>query len=478
MVARLCFGPIPRMKISEPDEWPGLTPKQREANKLLAGPQRHTLLVGGARSGKTFVALRRIMARGLRAPGSRHGVLRLHNNAVRASIWLDTLPKVARLCFPAAELIDHVRDGYVEVRPGPFEIWVGGLDDKEKVDKILGQEFSTLFLNEISQIPYASVLTARSRLAQKVSVPGRSGALLPIRAFYDLNPVGKRHWSYREFIEHTDPESRRPLGNPENFRHLFMPPTSNIDNLPDGTLAELDSLPARQRKRFFLGEYSDDIEGALWTFESLDRARCQLSEVPTTLREVVVAVDPSGTSGDEEKRSDDIGIVVAGRSDDGMAYVLADRTCNLPPEGWGRVVATAYHEFKADRVIAETNFGGDMVRSTIHATDRNIPYRPVSASRGKAVRAEPVSALYGHQHNGEWIKDRVRHAGEFLKLEGELLDFSAAGYVGMRSPNRADAAIWALTDLMLTEMESAGIFEVYRQRSEALRAKAEKRAAL
>ena len=129
---------------------------------------------------------------------------------------------------------------------------------------------------------------------------------------------------------------------------------------------------------------------------------------------------------------------MAGRGDDGNAYVLADRTCDLPPEGWSRVVATAYYAFKADHVVGEANFGGDMVRATIHSTDRQIPYRPVMASRGKAVRAEPVSALYGHlEHDGKWVNDKVRHAGQFYELESELLDFSTAGYVGMRSPNRA-----------------------------------------
>jgi phage terminase large subunit-like protein len=150
---------------------------------------------------------------------------------------------------------------------------------------------------------------------------------------------------------------------------------------------------------------------------------------------------------------------------------LADRTCNLPPEGWGRVAVTAFHEFKADRIVGEKNFGGDMVRATIHAVDPNIPFKAVEASRGKAVRAEPVSALYGHEQNGQWIKDRVRHVGEFLKLEGELLDFSTAGYMGLRSPNRADALVWALTDLMLNPMKGWGGFEAARMRVEELQAK-------
>ena len=168
---------------------------------------------------------------------------------------------------------------------------------------------------------------------------------------------------------------------------MFVPPASNIANLPEGTVEELSRLPPRQRKRFFLGEYSEEIEGALWTFEALDRARIDRSEVPKTLRQVCVAVDPSGTSGDEDKRSDDVGIIVVGRGDDGIAYVLADRTCNLPPEGWARVVATAYHEFNADHVIGERNFGGDMVRAVITQSRDRSP--TVKSWRAAARRSEP-----------------------------------------------------------------------------------------
>ncbi len=467
MAARSSGSPTPRTTHSD---WKGLTDKQREANRLLGGDQRHTLLVGGASSGKTFTIVRRIMTRGFRAPGSRHAILRFRGNAARATIWLDTLPTVAAMCFPHAELVDHRQDSYVEVfsHAGAFQIWIGGLDEKERVDKILGQRHCTIFLNEVSQISYASALTARTRLGQLVPLADGTG-YLPIRGYYDLNPTGKRHWSNLEFIEHVDPTTRRPLENPENFRHLFVPPGSNVRNLPEGAVEELSRLPPRQRKRFYDGVYSEDVEGALWTFESLDRARIEAEDVPATLRQVVVAIDPSGTSGDEEKRSDSVGIVVAGKADDGKAYVLADLTCDLPPEGWARVAVRAYHEYKADRIVGEANFGGDLVRAVIHSTDRNVSYQPVTASRGKAVRAEAVSVLYGHiDSHGNWLDDRVRHAGKFYELEAELLDFSVAGYVGMRSPNRADALVWALTQLLVEPMKSEGIYLLYQQQSAAL----------
>ncbi len=432
-----------------------LTPKQLELNHLLAGPQRHTMLVGGSRSGKTFLLVRAIMMRALKVPGSRHAIVRYRFNAVRASVWLDTLPKVARLCFPFIELTDKRQDGYV-LLPNGSEIWLGGLEDKERVEKILGQEYSSILFNECSQIPYSSVLIARTRLAQNVG--------LALRGYYDLNPVGTGHWTNRLFIQHRDPLTLAPVDG-SVYGYAFINPEDNRDNLSPETLDEYRSLPDRQRRRFYEGLYQAEIDGALWTLETIEHARCTIDDVPPTLQRVVVAVDPSGTAGDEDSRSDHVGILVVGLSNDGIAYVLADLTCNLAPEGWARVAVNAFHQYKADRIVAEANYGGDMVRAVLHTIDQNVPCHLVSASRGKAVRAEPISALYGFERDGKWEKDQVRHAGEFRALEDQMLNFSTAGYLGSRSPDRCDALVWALTDLMVEPMKGWGFYELMRQRS-------------
>ncbi len=440
-----------------------LTSRQRELNHLLRGPQRHSLIYGGSRSGKTFLFVRAILIRALRAPGSRHAMLRLRGNAARASLWLDTLPKVRRLCFPDVPLRDHRADGYISL-PNGSEIWIGGLDDKDRVEKILGMEFSSIYLNECSQIPYSSVLTVMTRLAQ--TLPG-----LKQRSYWDLNPTGTRHYTSLLFVQHRDPISLRPLTDPDQYQFSFANPTDNLENLSAEYIASLENLPERQRRRFFSGEYQSEVEGALWTVENIEHARCTQDDVPADLRRVVVAIDPSGTAGDEDTRSDSVGIIVAGLSMDGIAYILADRTCNLPPEGWARVAVNAYHEFKADRIVAEKNYGGDMVRAVLHTADQNVYVELVDASRGKAVRAEPVSALYGFQRDGQWEKDRVRHVGEFHELEDQMLNFSTAGYLGDRSPDRADALVWALTDLLVQPMPNYGIFELTRRQAEAFEAK-------
>lgn len=193
----------------------------------------------------------------------------------------------------------------------------------------------------------------------------------------------------------------------------------------------------RLGRQELFAEILDDLPGALWQREWFDSYR--ISQAPEMQR-IVVAVDPSGTAGASDE-GDSIGIVVAGKGIDGRAYVLADRTCKLSPDGWARRVVAAYHEFGADRIVAERNFGGAMVESLIRTVDRRVSYKEVTASRGKAVRAEPVAALYE--------QGRVSHVGAMPELEDQMALMGPDGFVGEGSPDRLDAAVWALTDLML-----------------------------
>ena len=425
-----------------------LTAKQVEANRLLAGPQRHTLLVGGSRSGKTFIGVRAMCTRAIKASESRHAIFRLRFNALRASVWLDTLPKVMRLCYPGVPYKNNRQDGNVSF-PNGSEIWFGGLDDKERVEKILGMEFATIYYNECSQIPRASVLTGLTRLAQKIEG-------LRNRAYYDLNPTGTGHWTHRQFIEKVDPDTRQALKNPDNYQHIFMNPVDNRANVDADYIELLESLPERQRRRFLEGMYVSEIDGALWTLEELEKHRRDKDDVPL-MRRVVVAVDPSGSKGEEDTRSDEIGIVVAGLGVDDRVYVLADYSGRYSPEQWGAKAVYAWQTHGADRIIGEKNFGGDMVRAIVHAANRNAPYKEVTASRGKVVRAEPVSALYE--------QGRVSHVGRFAPLEDQLTNFSTSGYLGDKSPDRADALVWAITELVPIQ-STTGILDFYRSLAE------------
>lgn len=434
-----------------------LTPRQEQAQKLLR-LQRHTLLVGGSRSGKTTLLVHEIAGRALRFNNSRHAILRLHANAARGAVALDTLPKVFRLSFPNEPLTRHRTEGYFSLENGS-EIWIGGLDDQERVEKILGKEYATIFLNECSQIPYSSVLVALTRLAQVVDG-------LRQAAYYDLNPTSKGHWTNLLFGEKLDPVSRQPLADPEDYARMFLNPGDNAANLTEAYLKSLENLPERQRKRFFEGIYIDASDAALFGYERIARARVTEFALERCLR-VVVAVDPSGAAGSDDECADEIGIIVAARGDDGHAYVLADRSLRDAPAVWGRAAARAYQEFRADHIIAEENFGGEMVRFVIRAADANAPVRVISASRGKIQRAEPISTLYE--------RGIVHHVGRFAVLEDQLCAFTTQGYRGEGSPDRADALVWALTDLMLEHADGWGIFEHYRR--EAAAAKPEQRSA-
>lgn len=197
------------------------------------------------------------------------------------------------------------------------------------------------------------------------------------------------------------------------------------------------------------GEILDDFPGALWTRAMIDAAKADVT-LPTMQR-VVVAVDPSGTSGEDE--GDSIGIVVAGKGVDGLAYVLADRTCKLSPDGWGRRAVQAYREFEADRIVAERNFGGAMVHHVIRTVDKTVPYREVTASRGKVLRAEPIAALYE--------QGRVRHVAGLTELEDQMCALTSEGYLGDGSPDRADALVWAITELMVKADAPTPIFGTY-----------------
>ena len=415
-----------------------LTPRQAEAQAILAGPARHLMLFGGSRSGKTFLLVRNVVMRALKAPHSRHLIARFRFNALRASIVEDTLPKVMRTAFPGLTGKTD-REAWFMRLPNAAEIWFAGLDDKERTEKILGMEFATIYLNECSQISYDARNTVVTRLAQQVeqSVGGMAPTALKPRAYYDENPPSKAHWTFRLFVEKVDPETRQALRDPENHQAFKINPHDNAANIASDYLETLGAMPARFQKRFLRGEFGDATPGALFAEEHFDRWRVD-GEPPTMVR-IVVAVDPSGSGDVDNADNDAIGIVVAGLGIDGNGYILEDCTVKAGPATWGAVATAAYDRHGADAVVGEVNYGGAMVGATIQAARPRTPFRTVTATRGKHVRAEPFSALYE--------TGKVRHAGRFVQLEDELTGFTTNGYLGSGSPNRADAAIWALAEL-------------------------------
>ena len=399
------------------------------------------MLEGGSGSAKTFLHCRNIVVRALKAPGSRHGIFRFRFNHVVSSIGRETMPDVLAKAFPGLEVkVD--RSDWIYTFPNGSEIYLGGLDDKERAEKILGKGLATALLNECSQISWDSRNMVVTRMRQKVAdtVSGRD---LPVRLFYDQNPPNKGHWTYKLFHRKVDPDTGKPIANPEHYAFFKMNPQDNEANLSSDYLRTLQNMPARYRKRFWEGEYGDDNPNALFSDASIDKWRVMDGTIPEMVR-IVVAVDPSGAGDENNADNDAIGIVAAGLGTDGNAYVLEDNTVKAGPSTWGAMANSTYDRLMASLIVGEKNYGGEMVRFTIQATAHKMGMRPppfqfVNATRGKTVRAEPIAALYE--------QGKVRHVGFHRDLEDELSAMSTNGYTGQGSPNRADALVWAITAL-------------------------------
>ena len=214
---------------------------------------------------------------------------------------------------------------------------------------------------------------------------------------------------------------------------------STYDNrafLADGFLRQIERRyeGSRTGRQEIFAEILDEAEGALWRRDWIEDART--AHAPDLAR-ALVSIDPAVTSG---PRSAETGIVVAGCDSRGHAYVLADGSGRMSPDGWARRAISLFHQHRADRIVAEVNNGGDLVRHTLNVAsgDSRVPFKQVSASRGKYARAEPVAALYE--------RGRVHHVGTFPQLEDQMCAWEPESGA---SPDRTDALVWAITELLI-----------------------------
>lgn len=229
----------------------------------------------------------------------------------------------------------------------------------------------------------------------------------------------------------------------------------NAANLSKRALAKLQRKYAGTRlgRQELEGEILEDTPGALWSLALIDRAR--VSSLPARMLRLVVAIDPNTTSGPD---SDEAGIIAAGLGSDGHGYVLDDVSVQDGPAVWSKVAVQTFKDQEADMVVAESNNGGEMVGMTIQAVDSRVPVKLVHASRGKRTRAEPIAMLYQ--------QGRVHHLGVFEKLEDEMTTWVPG--VDKESPNRVDALVWALTELMTEPFVPDGDDAQAAQNAEAM----------
>jgi phage terminase large subunit-like protein len=225
----------------------------------------------------------------------------------------------------------------------------------------------------------------------------------------------------------------------------------NSDNLADTYLqAVRDAYEGtRLGRQELYAEILEEAEGALWSTELLDSCVINDDELPAQYARIIVSVDPAITSNEE---SDMTGIIVAATDFNGTAYILEDATDRFTPQGWASKAVELYNKYGADRIVAERNQGGEMVRHTLHTEDDTIPVRMVHASRGKYARAEPVSALYE--------RGKVKHVKGLDELETQMRTWEPLGSIG--SPDRLDAMVWAVTDLILKGVAQPQMNIVYK----------------
>jgi phage terminase large subunit-like protein len=286
---------------------------------------------------------------------------------------------------------------------------------------------------------------------------------------WDMLMFGLRLGSDPRVVVTTTPRPTKLL------RELILDPSvlvtrgttyENRSNLASGFLEQIIQKyqGTRLGRQELDAELLEDAPDALWTRGIIEGTRAR--SAPPLIR-VVVAIDPAVSATDE---ADETGIIVAGKDGHGHGWVLADTSGRYRPIEWARTAILAYRAHSADRIVAEVNNGGDMVEATLRTIEPNVPFTAVRASRGKITRAEPIAALYE--------QGRVHHLGAFPQLEDQMCAFVADARGNLKisstssSPDRVDALVWALTDLLVDPKRGEGIYELYRQLSGRLLADA------
>lgn len=301
--------------------------------------------------------------------------------------------------------------------PSGATVTFGYLETENDKYRYQSAEFQFVGFDELTQFTETQYRYLFSRLRR------RKDSGVPIRMRAASNPGGVGHnWVFRRFVD--------PSTASAPFISALLEDNPHVDQSEYNDM--LSRLDANTRKQLRLGIWKQDPPGALWKRDWLDKARVVRVPDGVTLIRIVVGLDPSTL-----ETGDEAGIVVVALGSDGHYYVLDDMSLKASPDKWARTAITAYHKHRCDRIIYERNQGGKMVERVLQVVDPKVPLLDVWASRGKAVRAEPVAAL---SEQGRW-----HHVGTFPELEDELCGWTPDM---LPSPNRLDAMVWAGTHLL------------------------------
>jgi phage terminase large subunit-like protein len=390
-----------------------------------ANPWRVWLILGGRGAGKTRAGAEWVRAKALGLHAPDQPVSR------RIALVGETLNEVRRVMIEGCSGLlaihaDHERPRFESTKQQL--VWPNGaiaqMFSAEDADSLRGPQFDTAWCDEIAK------WRDGERVWDMLQFGLRLGPAPQVAVTTTPRPVAL----LEKLLE--DPSSVITRASThDNAAHLAPSFISEMTRRYAGTILGRQEL---------MGEIIADQTGSLWRRDWIDAARVKAAP---ELTRIVVAVDPPVTS---TAASDACGMVVAGLGIDGRGYILADRTLQgREPHVWARAAIALYQDYQADRIVAEVNQGGDLVVGVLRQIDESVPVRKVHATRGKWLRAEPVAALYA--------EGRIAHVGTFDGLEDQMCSFGADGLAGGRSPDRLDALVWAITDLMLSSKAKPGI---------------------
>ncbi|MFI8666870.1 phage terminase large subunit [Qipengyuania sp. NPDC077410] len=440
----------------------GFNDDQRAAYALAtSNNHKFHLFYGGAGSGKSWLIMFIVLLRALRAPDSRHAIFRLTRASCEQTLFDKTLIEVLQVGFPGlyAQLVAAKAFNYTDMTvtlPNGSKLFFNGLDEN-RLTKVLGDEFNTVWVNECNEdgLSYATVNVLLNRLrAVRKTVDGK---VLKNKMFFDCNPRFYSDWEYKVFMQGINPEDGDAIPRPEQWVNCKLRTFSNQANLSEDYLENLELMGAKDRRRYMEGEWSDQNQHALFTEKVFVSNRIPKPKNVITpqetlqhlreqegieLNRVTVSADPAVTA---DPKSDLTGITVQGiyldANDTEHAVVLEDLSARYTPDAACKVIAEAYREWGASRVIMEKNQGGLWLESTLRKHFPNVPLKFVSATTttgGKASRAEPVAAQYE--------RGVVHHVGSLKELENQMCDFGSPAS-RKKSPDRMDAVVWGLTEL-------------------------------
>lgn len=428
-------------------------PSQLEALELLKdNTGKFFLARGGRRSGKSVAWSIAVAGRAMLYPGTKHGIFRNTLNTCRQLLFEGTFIEVMELAWPGylarKDVVINKQNSTITFHNGSV-IFFRGLDEN-RLTRQRGSEYATIWLNECNEVKdYESITVLESSLNQAkpmLDAEGkpviRNGKPLMIRPkmLFDCNPQFNSDWDALLFKFGVNPVSGVKHKRPGRYRQIKMDSEGNRAHQAEGYLDDLrDSLEGMPgaMSTLILGEWRDNNPDALFRPDMLTE---RYSVDRDDMARVVIGVDPGGFS--ERGDKDETGIVVVGLGFDGFAYVLDDMSVKGLPEVWGPEVVKAYDKWEAEMIIAEGNQGGSTLTHTIQTYRRNAPVKIVRAKDGKVSRAMPISMAY---HNR-----KVRHSDyEALKvLEQQMYDFENVVSSRGKSPDRVDALVYALMEIL------------------------------